>query len=342
MLNVSIIGGSGYTGLELLRILLNHPFVSIKRVTSRQFAGKQVCDIFPSLPEKNLFFENPSVEDIAKDSELVFTCVPHKTAMEIVPQFYEKGLKVIDLSADFRLKVQNTYETWYGAHTAPYLLNKVVYGLTEIYREDIKTAQVIANPGCYPTSVLLPLIPLLKNKIISNENIIIDSKSGVSGAGRSLSLTSLYCEANESFMAYKVGEHRHTPEIEQELSIASEKEVIINFTPHLTPLNRGILSTIYCDLKIKDLNLSEFISNYYKESPFIRIRNNNILPNVSHVKGSNFCDISFKTDKRNGKLIIISCIDNLVKGASGQAVQNMNVMSGFDEKTALNIIPQYP
>jgi N-acetyl-gamma-glutamyl-phosphate reductase len=342
MLNVSIIGGSGYTGLELLRILLNHPFVSIKRVTSRQFAGKQACDIFPSLPDETLFFENPSIEDIARDSELVFTCVPHKAAMEIVPQFYEKGLKVIDLSADFRLKIQNTYETWYGPHTAPSLLNQVVYGLTEIYREDIKTAKVIANPGCYPTSVLLPLIPLLKNKIISNENIIIDSKSGVSGAGRSLSLTSLYCEANESFMAYKVGEHRHTPEIEQELSIASEKEVIINFTPHLTPLTRGILSTIYCDLKIKNLDLSEFISDYYKESPFIRIRNNNILPNVSHVRGSNFCDISFKTDKRNGKLIIISCIDNLVKGASGQAVQNMNVMSGFDEKTALNIIPQYP
>jgi N-acetyl-gamma-glutamyl-phosphate reductase len=342
MLNVSIIGGSGYTGLELLRILLNHPFVTIKSVTSRQCAGKQLNEVFPSLPPLNLSFVDPSVDDISKDSELVFTCVPHKTAMDIVPKFLEKGIKVIDLSADFRLRDKNIYETWYGPHTAPYVLKDVVYGLTEIYRDSIKNASVIANPGCYPTSVLLPLIPLLQNNIISHENIIVDSKSGVSGAGRGLSLTSLYCEANESFMAYKVGEHRHTPEIEQELSVASKKDVIINFTPHLTPLNRGIFSTIYCNILQKDFDVASFVALYYKDSPFVRIRKGNILPNVSHVRGSNYCDIAFKIDKRNGKLIIMSCIDNLVKGASGQAVQNMNVMSGFDEATALNIIPQYP
>lgn len=341
MINVSIVGGSGYTGLELLRILINHPNVKIQEVTSRQYAGKDIISIFPSLPVTNIKFSDVSVDEIAEKSHLVFTCVPHNTAMEMVPQFIERGVKVIDLSADFRIKDLNTYEKWYSKHLAPNLLQSAVYGLTEIYRESIKKANLVANPGCYPTSVLLPLIPLLQNNIISPENIIIDSKSGVSGAGRGLSLTTHYCETNESFMAYKVAEHRHTPEIEQELSLAAKKEVIVNFTPHLTPLNRGIFSTIYCNLLDKNTDIPQFMESYYKDSPFIRIRRD-ILPNVSHVRGSNYCDMAFKVDKRTGRLIILSCIDNLVKGASGQAVQNMNVMFSFNEDVALNIVPQYP
>ncbi|MGQ9500164.1 MAG: N-acetyl-gamma-glutamyl-phosphate reductase [Dissulfurimicrobium sp.] len=346
MLRIAIVGGSGYTGVELLRLLKWHPEVNVQAVTSRRLAGKSVAEVFPSLYSlyEGLVFTEPDARCLAKDADIVFTAVPHKAAMTIVPELLDAGLKVIDLSADFRLHDQKTYEAWYEPHSAPWLLSQAVYGLAEIYRKEIRAARFVANPGCYPTSVLLPLIPLLRAGLIKPYDIVIDSKSGTSGAGRAPSAETLFCEVNEAFKAYKIGKHRHTPEIEQELSLAAGKDVVIDFTPHLVPMSRGILTTIYARpaSASSTSELLETLRIFYQDEPFVRILPQGVFPNVSSVRGCNFCDIGLVLSERTNRIIIVSAIDNLVKGASGQAIQNMNIMCGIPETTGLSMAPLFP
>ncbi|MBI3752568.1 MAG: N-acetyl-gamma-glutamyl-phosphate reductase [Deltaproteobacteria bacterium] len=341
MMKVAILGGSGYTGFELLRILANHPQAEVIAVTSRQRKGEKVEKVFPGLKNiANLTFEDPANFNAILKADIIFSALPHHASMEIVPNLLKNRKKVIDLSADFRLKDAKVYEAWYGKHTAKGLLKKAVYGLPELYREKVKDAALVANPGCYPTGAILGLAPLIKESIIDTGSIIIDSKSGVSGAGRAALLDTSFAEVNEGFKAYKVGEHRHTPEIEQGLSLIAGKNIKITFTPHLLPVNRGILSTIYASLKRargkgQGARIFNIYKKYYKDEFFIRIMPEGAFPNISQVKGSNFCDIGFKIDERTGRLIVITAIDNLVKGASGQAVQNMNIMGNIPETTGL-------
>lgn len=353
MIKVSILGGSGYTGIELLRILSVHPEVKITAVTSRQYKGESIAKVFPSLDGfiEGIFID-PSNPKAIKDTDIIFSCLPHSASMEFIPSIINADKRVIDLSADFRLRDNSVYKKWYGEeHTAKGLLKKAVYGLPEIYRSKIKGAQLVANPGCYPTSAILGLLPLIKNKLIHNDTIIIDSKSGVSGAGREAKLETSFVEVNEGFKAYKIGEHRHTPEIEQCLSQIAGKDIRVSFSPHLLPVNRGILSTIYASLKGsrrvpsgrgQGSRILEAYKKFYNSEPFVRIMNEGALPNISQVKGSNFCDIGIKVDERTCRVIIVSVIDNLVKGASGQAVQNMNIMCGLKEETGLLFPPVSP
>jgi N-acetyl-gamma-glutamyl-phosphate reductase len=276
--------------------------------------------------------------------DLVFLALPHHVSMSVAGAFLEAGIKVIDLSADFRLRDVNTYEKWYGRHVAPDVLSLAVYGIPELYREQIRQATLTANPGCYPTSIILGLAPILKKGWIDPSTVIIDSKSGVSGAGRDPQVSSLFCEVGEAFKAYKVGQHRHTPEIEQELSALASRQVTVSFTPHLLPISRGILSTIYATLG-KDVSQEDIIREYqafYRDEPFIRTCKAGSFPNISSVKGSNYCDIGIGIDGRTNRVIIVSSIDNLVKGASGQAIQNMNLMLGLEEGTALQMAPVFP
>jgi N-acetyl-gamma-glutamyl-phosphate reductase len=275
---------------------------------------------------------------------VIFMATPHGEAMAVAPAFVDAGKKVIDLSADFRLRNLDVFEKWYHKHSAPELAMKAVYGIPELYRDEIRKAQLVANPGCYPTSAILALAPALREKIIDPATIIIDSKSGVSGAGRDPVIGSLFCEVDEGFKAYKVNEHRHGPEIEQELSVLAGSEVKVSFTPHLLPLTRGILSTIYASLK-KTLSTAELIdlyNDFYKGEHFVRVLRRGMYPNVSSVKGTNFCHVGLSVDPRTNRVIILSAIDNLVKGASGQAVQNMNLMCGLREDTALDMIALFP
>ncbi|MBF0226469.1 MAG: N-acetyl-gamma-glutamyl-phosphate reductase [Desulfobacterales bacterium] len=343
MIKVAILGATGYTGYELLRLLSFHKKVEVTIITSNQHVGKRFDSVFPSAQGWcNLICEELSINKVCEQADFIFTALPHKIPMEIVPAFLEKGKKVIDLSADFRFKNSDLYEAFYQPHKSKHLLNKSVYGLSEISKNEIKNSELIGNPGCYPTSILLPIIPLIRKKIIDADTIIADSKSGVSGAGRGVALTSHFCEVNESFKAYKVGNHRHTPEICEILSYEAQKEINITFTPHLVPITRGMLSTIYTSL-IKDISyedIKKIYDEFYGESEFIRIRPENMPPDTLYVKGTNYCDIGFKIDnKKNKRLIIMSAIDNLLKGASGQAVQNMNIMLGFDETLGLKQMP---
>ncbi|NLZ16588.1 MAG: N-acetyl-gamma-glutamyl-phosphate reductase [Desulfobulbaceae bacterium] len=339
MLDVGIVGASGYTGVELVRILATHPQVRLTVATSRQYAGKTIAEVFPSLNKRiDLCLENHSVDELISRADFFFAAVPHKTAMDIVPQLLAAGKKVVDLSADYRLHDQAVYEKWYQPHSSPELLAEAVYGLPELYREDIRRARLVANPGCYPTSVILALGPLLRAGFLEPTSIIIDSKSGTSGAGRAASAANLYCEVADSFKAYKVGgTHRHIPEIEQELSLAAKHDVRVSFTPHLLPLSRGILSTIYATLSEAGNNadLHKLYNDIYASEPFVRVLPAGQQPATQHVRGSNCCDIALERDHRTGRIIITSAIDNIGKGASGQAVQNMNVMNGFAEETGL-------
>ncbi len=345
MLKVAVVGASGYTGVELIRLLVGHPEVEICCVTSRQHEGIPINQVFPSLSGFcELVCESLDVKAIASRADLVFTALPHKSAMEVVPGFLAAGCKVIDLSADYRLKDCSVYEQWYQTHSSPELFAEAVYGLPELYRKQLVSARLIANPGCYPTSVVLALAPLFKNSLLDPQSIIVDSKSGVSGAGRSAKQGSLYCETNEGFKAYGIASHRHTPEIEQELTRLAGANVRLNFTPHLLPVNRGILSTCYADLNTKK-NTAELLNLYrehYAGEKFIRIMPGDQLPNVAYVRGTNMCDIGLVSDSVTGRVIVVSAIDNLVKGAAGQAVQNMNVSCGFNEAMGLGIIPAFP
>lgn len=339
MLDVGIVGASGYTGVELIRILAGHPQVRLTVATSRQYAGKNVAEVFPSLNKRiDIRCENLGVEELLSRADFFFAAVPHKTAMDIVPQLLQAGKKVVDLSADYRLHDQAVYEEWYQPHSSPEFLGEAVYGLPELYRDDIRPARLVANPGCYPTSVILALAPLLREGFIDPATIIIDSKSGTSGAGRAAGVANLYCEVADSFKAYKVGgSHRHIPEIEQELSLVAQSEVRVSFTPHLLPISRGILSTIYAtpNEKSNQTDLHELYNDTYGSEPFVRVLPAGWQPATQHVRGSNCCDIALQADTRTGRIIITSVIDNIGKGASGQAVQNMNIMNGFAEEAGL-------
>jgi len=342
---IGIIGATGYTGVELLRLLLHHPEVEVTALTSQKYAGVPIGEVFPSLMKHlPLKCEELAVEPISKKTDFIFTAVPHKTAMETVPLFYRLGKKVVDLSADFRFKDAGVYEKWYQKHTASDLLPESVYGLPELHREKIRTAKIVGNPGCYPTGALIGLIPLVKRGLISLEGIAVDSKSGVSGAGRDVALESLFCEVNEGVKAYKIFSHRHTPEIEQELSQITQKEIKVTFVPHLIPMDRGILSTLYVHLmkKVKTEELLNAFQNYYQGEPFIRIYPKGKLPNTKEVRGSNFCDIGAMVSEADGRAVIVTAIDNLVKGASGEAVQNMNIMLGYPETMGLEVLPLSP
>lgn len=345
MIKVAIYGASGYTGQELMRILSRHDDVEVVAATSRRYAGKAVSDVYPHLTGlTGLSFKDATPEEIAGGCDLVFLALPHHVAMSAAGAFVSRGIKVVDLSADFRLRAVETYEKWYGPHVAPELLARAVYGIPELYREQIRKAAFVANPGCYPTSIILGLAPLLKKGWIDPSTVIIDSKSGVSGAGRDPQVGSLFCEVGEAFKAYKVGQHRHTPEIEQELSVLAGREVVVSFTPHLLPISRGILSTIYGTLNegVSQQDIVGLYQSFYKDEVFVRICPVGVFPNISSVKGSNYCDIGIGVDNRTRRAVIVSTIDNLTKGASGQAVQNMNLMCGFKEDTALQMVPLFP
>ena len=346
MLKIAIVGASGYTGLELIRILHCHPDAVVTCLTSEQSAGKRISDVFPTLRGRcDIVLENLEPVRVAEKADIVFTALPHKAAMEVVPTFLKLGKRVIDLSADYRLSDPAVYGEWYEPHMNPAGLKKAVYGLPEIRRSRIKGARLVANPGCYPTSIILGLAPLLKKGMIDPSSIIADSASGVTGAGRSAKIDSLYCEVNEGFRAYGVGGvHRHTPEIEQELSLLAGEPLKITFTPHLVPMDRGILSTIYAtpEKTISSETIAALYRDFYAGEPFVRILTAGNLPSTAFVRGSNFCDIAPLVDARTGRVIVVSAIDNLVKGASGQAVQNMNLVCGFPETMGLEGLPLFP
>ncbi len=335
MFSIGICGGSGYTGVELLRLLLGHPLAEIRVLTSEKSAGKKISEVFPHL--RGIF------EIVLEPLEIFFLALPHGTSQEVAAYLVDNGKRVIDLSADFRLKDPSLYEQWYKApHRFHGLLKSAVYGLPELYRKEIKEATLIANPGCYPTGAILGLYPAIANGLINETQIVIDSKSGVSGAGRKAELSYSFTEVNESFRAYQIAMHRHTPEIEQILGEIAGRDIKINFTPHLLPVDRGILTTIYAPLR-KSLSSEEINSLYretYKDEPFIRVLDS--PPDLKYVRGTNLCDIYPVINKRTNTLIVITAIDNLVKGASGQAIQNMNIMLGLDETTGLRGITVFP
>jgi N-acetyl-gamma-glutamyl-phosphate reductase len=341
VLKVAIIGGSGYTGLELLRLLAMHPSVKVTAVTSRAYKGSPISE-FPFLRGfyKGMRFSDPSdLKGIKAD--IAFSALPHGASQEAVSELLKSSEKVIDLSADFRLHDKAVYATWYGEHKATGLLKDAVYGLPELHRDEIKKARLVANPGCYPTGAILALSPLIKEGLVKDGSIIIDSKSGVSGAGRKASIDTSFVEVASGFKAYKVGSHRHTPEIEQELGSLSGARMKVTFTPHLIPTPRGILTTAYADIK-KSVSAGDVLGLYkgfYGKEPFVRVLPEGSFPDISHVRCSNLCDIGVYTDKAKKRAVVISAIDNLVKGASGQAVQNMNIMAGFKETLGLDSPP---
>ncbi len=345
MLRVGIIGASGYTGAELTRILCNHPEVELAVATSRQYAGKPLTQVYPSLKGKtDLVCEDTAAENLTGRADLFFTAVPHQTAMSVVPHLLANGSKVVDLSADFRIADASVYEKWYQPHSAKEYLDEAVYGLPELHRAAIITSRLVANPGCYPTSIILGVAPLLKAGLINPSTLIADSKSGASGAGRGAQTGTLFCEVTGGFRAYKVAEHRHTPEIEQEISLLCNKQVTLSFTPHLVPMSRGIFSTIYASVsqKVTQKELQGIYNDFCGNEPFIRVCDPGTLPTTQYVRGSNFCDIACRLDERTGRVIVLSVIDNLVKGASGQAIQNMNLLGGFPEDMGLAAPPLFP
>ncbi len=347
MIKAAIVGATGYTGVELIRILLNHPDVEITSLTRKGESLSDISEAFPhmynqiALPCNTL--KNP--KQVAEKADVIFMALPHCSGLKLTDQFLNMGKTVIDLSADFRLKDADIYEKWYGTkHIHPELLKEAVYGLPEIYKSNIKKAKLIANPGCFPTSAILALKPLTSGELVKMNSIIIDSKTGVSGAGRGLSLKSLFSEVNENITAYNINAHRHLPEMIQELMTPEQDTTQITFTPHLVPVTRGILSTIYVSVQDNKAitNIIDIYKDFYKESPFIRILPEGVAPQTKHVYGSNYCDIGIFPNKEAHQIIIISAIDNLVKGASGQAVQNMNIVCELEETAGLNLIPVFP
>lgn len=346
----AIVGASGYSGEELVRLLLNHPHVDLTAVTSRASAGQTVAQVFPrfaSHPEaRSLRFSDPNSAVLATQADVVFLALPHGVAAEFAVPLQAAGVNVIDLSADFRLRSAAVYQEFYThEHPAPELLSRAVYGLPEVYRDQIRTASLIASPGCYPTSILLPTLPLLRSRLIRPAGIIADSLSGVSGAGRKAEADYLFCECNESVRPYGVPKHRHLSEIEQELSLAAGEPVTIQFTPHLIPVNRGILTTLYLSptrhfaQAEEAAALSEEIAACYRAAygrePFVRVLEGKALPDTKNVVGTNTLELAWRLDPRTGRLIVMSAEDNIIKGASGQAIQSMNILYGFPETAGL-------
>ncbi len=346
MIKAGIIGSTGYAGSELLRILMQHEQVEVKVTASHSYAGKNYNEVYENFRHiDNLVCAAENIEEMAEQCDVIFLALPHGIASKKVTENILDKTKIIDLGADFRLKEYEVYETWYETeHHSKDLLKEAVYGLCEINREEIKNKRLVANPGCFTTCSILSLYPLLKENVIDDKSIIVDAKSGVSGAGRGVSLPYHFDECNESMKAYKIASHRHTPEIEAQLSYASGKNIVINFTPHLIPMNRGILATSYATLngKYSYEKIKAIYNDYYGKEYFIRLCKEGIFPETKWVKGSNFCDIGFQIDQRTNRIIVVGAIDNLVKGAAGQAVQNMNILFGLDEKLGINFIPSFP
>lgn len=342
---VAIVGASGYAGEELVKLLLGHPQAELTAVTSRQYAGQTLGQVFPRFAHtakaKSLRFSEPNAELIAKSADFVFLALPHGVAAEYAVPLLQLGCKVIDLSADFRIKDPAVYQEFYAhEHPAPDLLKKAVYGLPEIYREQIKTASLIACPGCYPTSILLPSVPLLRAGLVDPSSIIADSLSGVTGAGRKVEVDYLFAECNESIRPYGIPKHRHLSELEQELTFATGKRVIMQFTPHLIPVNRGILTTLYFSTtetysEALGGKVAEAYQKAYANEPFVRVLEGKALPDTKNVVGTNFLDLAWRLDPRTNRLIVMSAEDNIVKGTSGQAIQCFNIMNGIEETTGL-------
>ncbi|MDD4188495.1 MAG: N-acetyl-gamma-glutamyl-phosphate reductase [Eubacteriales bacterium] len=340
MKKIAVIGATGYVGSEIVRLLGNHPGVNLSLLVSGTNAGKKISQVYPSLrnivdlecEELNLAFQ-------VDRADIFITALPHGVSKDVIPELLKMGKRVIDHSGDFRYKDVKVYERWYGiSHGMPELLEKSVYGLPELYRDKIRAAGLVANPGCYPTSAILAAAPILSAKLAETENIIIDSASGITGAGKKADLAYNYAECAESYKAYSIGTHRHTSEIEQELGFIAGKEVLVSFTPHLLPIKRGILSTIYMNLskKISTGELLEVYNEYYRNEFFVRILDEGKMPEIKYTTGSNFIDIGVTVDQRLNRAVIVSSLDNLGKGAAGQAVQDLNIMCGLDEKTGLS------
>ena len=347
---VAVVGASGYSGEELVRLLLAHPLVELTAITSRQYAGKRLVEIFPKFSQyaaaRSIKFTEPDAGALAKAAQVVLLALPHGVAAEFAAPLLERGCRVIDLSADFRLKSAAVYRDFYQHdHPAPDLLTKAVYGLPEVYRAAIKKAKLVASPGCYPTSILLPLLPLLRAKLVKPAGIIADSLSGVSGAGRKAEADYLFVECNESVRPYGIPKHRHLSEIEQELSRAAGKAVVIQFTPHLIPVNRGILTTLYLtptkpvagakEAEAMSAKVAACYQDAYGDEPFVRLLEGKALPDTKNVNGTNMIEMAWRVDPRTGRLLVLSAEDNLVKGASGQAIQSLNIMCDFPETTGL-------
>jgi N-acetyl-gamma-glutamyl-phosphate reductase len=345
-MKAAIIGGTGYGAIELIRLINKHPNLEVGSVVSNSQAGVSLTDAYPHLSN---ILEQPMEEFdagyLSEKNDVVFLATPSGVSSRLVPQLIENGVKCIDLSGDFRLRSAAEYESWYKHSPADEnYLKQAIYGLSEVYAEKIKTSNLIANPGCYPTAATLGLLPIIKTNLADYESIIIDAKSGVSGAGSSLSKTAHYAEINENLKAYKLGTHQHIPEIEQVLSDESSEQITITFTTHLVPMTRGIMCTIYVKLKetVSTEEVQYIYDEFYQNKPFVRVRPLGNIPSTKEVLGSNYCDIGLHVDPRTNRLTIVSVIDNLVKGASGQAIQNLNLMSGWDERTGLSDIPIYP
>ena len=339
MIKTAVLGATGYAGVELVRLLSNHPEAQLEILGSQSFAGQKISDVYQNF---NHILENECEEvdlDKVEKCDVAFTALPHGASKTVIPAIIERGVKVIDLSGDFRYDDVRVYEKWYGEeHSSPELLSESVYGMPELHRDKIKSARLIGNPGCYTTCSILGAAPLVKSGIGSTKNIIIDAKSGVTGAGRGLALQTHFCECTENSKAYKIATHRHTSEIEQELSNLAGEEIMLSFTPHLIPQKRGILSTIYINLNkpCTTQELTELYKDFFKDEFFVRVKEAGALPETKHVAGSNFVDIGVVVDERLQRAVVVSALDNIVKGAAGQAVQNMNIMFGLDEKTGLN------
>lgn len=343
MIKVGVVGGTGYTGVELLRLLVNHPDVELRVITSRSESGRKVADLFPNLRGfTDIEFSVPDAGQL-EQCDLVFFATPNGTAMTMVPRLLEAGVRVIDLAADFRLADAAVWEQWYGMpHACPEFLAEAVYGLTEVNREAVAGARLVANPGCYPTAVQLGLLPLLEAGVVTADNIIADAKSGVSGAGRKAATGTLLCEASENFKAYGVGGHRHLPEIRQGLERATGKPVGLTFVPHLTPMIRGIHATLYATVADPDVDLQSLFEARYRDETFVDVLPAGSHPETRSVRGANHCRIAVHRPQQANTVVVLSVIDNLVKGAAGQALQNMNVMFGLPETTGLDGVALLP
>ncbi|MBP1970127.1 N-acetyl-gamma-glutamyl-phosphate reductase [Virgibacillus natechei] len=346
MKNVAIIGGTGYGAIELIRLLHAHEHMQVKKIISHSEHGEQLASIYPHLTD---FIDYPmeelEIESLKADIDIVFFATPAGVSKQLIPKLEDSQLQCIDLSGDLRITDRSQYESWYGGGAAPQeTLDHAVYGLSEVYREKVKEAKILSNPGCYPTSSLLGLIPALEENIITSHPIIIDGKTGVSGAGKSPTAMTHFSETNDNVKPYKIAKHKHIPEIDQYLSAVASEPIAVTFAAHLIPMTRGLICTMYAQLR-KDISTKEVIDLYksfYQSDPFVRIRAEGGFPTTKDVYGSNFCDIGIQVDERTNQLIIVSAIDNLVKGASGQAIQNANLMNGWDEQHGLNSLPIYP
>lgn len=346
MIKVGIIGSTGYAGAELVRILTAHKEAEIVWYGSRSYIDKKYASVYQNMFQiVDAVCLDDNMEELAEQVDVIFTATPQGLCASLVNEEILSKVKIIDLSADFRIKDVETYEKWYGIeHKSPEFIEEAVYGLCEVNREDVKKARLVANPGCYTTCSILTAYPLAKEGLIDLSTLIIDAKSGTSGAGRGAKLPNLFCEVNENMKAYGIASHRHTPEIEEQLGYAAGEEVVLNFTPHLVPMNRGILATEYAKLtkKVTYEEIKAVYDKYYADEKFVRVLEKDVFPETKWVEGSNYVDINFKIDERTGRIIMVGAIDNLVKGAAGQAVQNMNLMFGLKESEGLELVPMFP